>query len=50
MQTVDALLDAFRQHNRLPIRIVSSDFGHLSPEIDAQYGLTPERFMAALGR
>lgn len=40
MQTVDALRDAFRQHHKLPIRIVSPDFGHLSPEIAAQYGLT----------
>ena len=43
MQTVDALHDAFRQHDRLPIRIVSPDFGHLSPEIAAQYGLTHRR-------
>jgi hypothetical protein len=42
VQTGDALLDAFRQHE-LPIRIVSPDFGHLSPELAAQYGLTQRR-------
>jgi len=43
MQTVDALLDAFKQHDKLPIRIFSLDFGHLSPELAAQYGRTQRR-------
>jgi AraC family transcriptional activator of pobA len=43
MQMVDALLHEFRQHDKLPIRIVSPDFGHLSPELAAQYGLTHRR-------
>ena len=30
----------FSQNNQLPIRIVSADFGHLSAEAAAKYGLT----------
>jgi AraC family transcriptional activator of pobA len=40
MQKIDKVLDEFRQNDKLPIRIVSPGFGHLSPEIADQYALT----------
>lgn len=40
MQNKDTLLDQFKQNEKLPIRIVSPGFGHLSPEIAAQLSLT----------
>jgi AraC family transcriptional activator of pobA len=40
MRNIDGLLDEFSQNDKLPIRIVSPEFGHLSPEIAGQYDLT----------
>ncbi|MVM31250.1 helix-turn-helix domain-containing protein [Spirosoma sp. HMF4905] len=40
MQTIESLLTLNRQNNKLSIRIISPTFGHLSPEIAHQYGLT----------
>jgi len=36
----DLLLDEHKQNDKLPIRIVSPSFGHLSPEIADRYELT----------
>jgi len=40
MQTIKSLLNDHKQNDQLPIRIVSPDFGHLSPEIADQIELT----------
>ncbi|PQA56733.1 AraC family transcriptional regulator [Siphonobacter curvatus] len=40
MSTIHSLPEGFSQNDQLPIRIVSPDFGHLSPEVADQYGLT----------
>ncbi len=40
MGSTDSLPENFSQNNQLPIRIVSPDFGHLSPECAEKYGLT----------
>ncbi|WP_254640035.1 hypothetical protein [Chitinophaga sp. GbtcB8] len=34
-----SLLDAIKQNNKLPIRLVSPGFGHLSSEEARQYGI-----------
>lgn len=36
MRKISLLPQHFSQNNQLPIRIVSPDFGHLSPEIAAK--------------
>ena len=40
MVTKESFLDQFSQNKKLPIRIVSPGFGHVSPEVAAGYGLT----------
>jgi AraC-like DNA-binding protein len=40
MQSSEFYLDPFKQNNKLSIRLVSPDFGHLSSGIVAPYGLT----------
>ncbi|MDJ1482832.1 helix-turn-helix domain-containing protein [Cytophagaceae bacterium YF14B1] len=40
MQDIGPLLTLYKQNHRLPILLISPTFGHLSPEIANQYGLT----------
>lgn len=40
---MDALLDAIKQNDKLPIRLVSPGFGQLSPEEISRYGHTQRR-------
>lgn len=40
MQTIQALLDRYKQNNKLSIRLISPNFGHVPSENLAQYGLT----------
>lgn len=40
---MDSPLDALKQNDKLPIRLVSPGFGHLSPEEIARYGYTHRR-------
>ncbi|GAB4054049.1 AraC family transcriptional regulator [Spirosoma litoris] len=40
MHRIDSLPEDFSQNSQLPIRIVSPDFGHLSPQTTDKYGLT----------
>ncbi len=40
MQHIDPLLHLYKQNSKLPIRIISPAFGHLSTEIMNKYGLT----------
>lgn len=40
MQHIESLLDLHKQNNKLPILLISPEFGHLSPEIGDLYGLT----------
>lgn len=39
MKNKEHFPDGFKQNEKLPIRIVSPDFGHLSPESSANYDL-----------
>ena len=40
MQSIESLLDLFKQNNKLSIRLISPTFGHLPPEMAGMYGLT----------
>jgi AraC family transcriptional activator of pobA len=40
MENRESFLDQFSQNKKLPIRIVSPGFGHVSPEVFDKYGLT----------
>jgi AraC-like DNA-binding protein len=40
MHRIDSLLEDFSQNSQLPIRIISPDFGHLSPQTTELHGLT----------
>ena len=40
MGNIESPFASISQNDRLPIRIVSRDFGHTSPENGANYGLT----------
>lgn len=40
MQDIGSFLDLYKQNNKLPIRLISPNFGHLPPEVVAQFGLT----------
>lgn len=40
MQRLDSLLHLYKQNSKLPILLVSHDFGHVPPEITSSYGLT----------
>jgi len=40
MQNIESLLHRHKQNNKLDILLIAPTFGHLSPEIAAQYGLT----------
>jgi AraC-like DNA-binding protein len=38
MQNMESFLDRFRQNDKLPIRMVAPDFGHVSPEVAERFG------------
>jgi AraC-like DNA-binding protein len=40
MQSIESILYLFTQNNKLSIRLISPNFGHLAPEIVHGYGLT----------
>jgi AraC family transcriptional regulator, transcriptional activator of pobA len=40
MENIDSFLKRFKQNEKLPIRLVSPDFGHLPPELVGQFGTT----------
>ncbi len=40
MQSVESLPNIYNQNNKLAIRIISPNFGHLSTELTEKYGLT----------
>jgi AraC family transcriptional activator of pobA len=40
MQSIESLLNLYKQNNKLCIRIISPTFGHLRPEITEKFGLT----------
>jgi len=43
METIKSLLDYDKQNFKLPIRIVSPNFGHMAPELVEKFGLTHRR-------
>jgi AraC family transcriptional activator of pobA len=38
MKNMESFLDRFKQNDKLPIRMVSPDFGHLSPDVARGFG------------
>lgn len=43
MQNTESPLNIFKQNNKLSIRLISPNFGHLPPELASKYGLTQRK-------